>query len=303
MDCEQRVRSAPFATTDEAGAFCGGKSKGYSVISRGALLKSNRNANGSERENVLLHVMDSLANHGCLIVDLSDEDKSTNDATIMSKMWKTTSDFFHMVVEANGIDCVPWIQISQLLPFAPYFSNDQCLVAANSMTAHILDDAILTASNEINLKSANGDLPVEQELWNGGILWEPPRVLSTVDHGRRDDLDCDALETLLWLALEEFCRGTGFVLPNEVRCLMPPEMDYLDFTTSKCILSMYYPKRRRQRRLSYLAPAIIENVVLPMKGRRQIWLNAPSIAARLLDTLEWYDYLNNKIGLEMGEFE
>ena len=198
---------------------------------------------------------------------------------------------------------VPWIQISQLLPFATYSSNDQCLVAANSMTAHIMDDAILTVSNKINLKSANGDLPVEQELWNGGILWEPPRVLSTVDHVRRDDLDCDALETLLWLALEEFCRGTGFVLPNEVRCLMPPEMDYLDFTTSKCILSMYYPKRRRQRRLSYLAPAIIENVVLPMKGRRQIWLNAPSIAARLLDTLEWYDYLNNKIGLEMGEFE
>lgn len=107
MDCEQRVRSAPFATTDEAGAFCGGKSKGYSVISRSALLKSNRNADGSERENVFLHVMDSLANHGCLIVDLTDEDKSTNDATIMSKMWKTTSDFFHRVVDANGIDCIP----------------------------------------------------------------------------------------------------------------------------------------------------------------------------------------------------
>jgi len=107
MDCEQRVRSAPFATTDEAGAFCGGKSKGYSVISRSALLKSNRNADGSERENVFLHVMDSLANHGCLIVDLTDEDKLTNDATIMSKMWKTTSDFFHRVVDANGIDCIP----------------------------------------------------------------------------------------------------------------------------------------------------------------------------------------------------
>ena len=28
-------------------------------------------------------------------------------------------------------------------------------------------------------------------------------------------------------------------------------------------------KRRRQRRLSYLAPALIENVALPMKGMRQ----------------------------------
>lgn len=112
MDCEQRVRSAPFATTDEAGAFCGGKSKGYSVISRSALLKSNRNANGSERENVLLHVMDSLANHGCLIVDLTDSDTLTHDATIMSNMWKTTSNFFHRVVDGNGIDCIPPMQLA-----------------------------------------------------------------------------------------------------------------------------------------------------------------------------------------------
>lgn len=219
-------------------------------------------------------------------------------------------------------DDVPWIQISQLLPFAQYSSNDQSLIAANAMTTQIMDDAVLTASNDNNAGSVNRDLPVEQELWNGGILWEPPRVLSSVDHGRLDDLDCDALETLLWLALEEFCRGTGFVLSNEVRCLMPPEMDYLHFTTSECLdqdvdkdqhqssktmkksLSMNYPKRRRQRRLSYLAPAIIENVVLPMKGRRQIWLSAPSTVARLLDTLEWYDFLNNKVGLGlMGEFE
>lgn len=88
---------------------------------------------------------------------------------------------------------VPWIQILQLLPFAHYSSNDQSLVAANAMTTHIMDDAMLTASNEINLKSANGDLPVEQELWNGGILWEPPQALSTVDHGQREDLNCDVL--------------------------------------------------------------------------------------------------------------
>lgn len=43
------------------------------------------------------------------------------------------------------------------------------------------------------------------------------------------------LQRVIKLALEEFCRGTGFVLSNEVWCLMPPEMDYLEFTTSECL--------------------------------------------------------------------
>ena len=42
----------------------------------------------------LLHVMDSLANHGCLIVDLSNEDESTEDVITMSNMWDATSNFF-----------------------------------------------------------------------------------------------------------------------------------------------------------------------------------------------------------------
>jgi hypothetical protein len=42
--------------------------------------------------------MDSLANHGCLIVDLTDGDASTDDATIMSKMWDTTASFFDLAM-------------------------------------------------------------------------------------------------------------------------------------------------------------------------------------------------------------
>ena len=69
---------------------------------------------------------------------------------------------------------------------------------------------------------------------------------------------------------------------------MPPEMDYLDIVGAMTtgddgccpeLLSAKYPKSRQQRRLSYLAPALIENVALPMKGMRQVWLNAPSTAA------------------------
>jgi hypothetical protein len=43
--------------------------------------------------------MDSLANHGCLIVDLTDGDESTDDASTMAAMWKTTADFFDGVVD------------------------------------------------------------------------------------------------------------------------------------------------------------------------------------------------------------
>lgn len=41
------------------------------------------------------------------------------------------------------------------------------------------------------------------------------------------------------------------------------------------LLSVKYPKCRCWRRLSYLAPSLIENVVPPMQGMRQVWLNAP----------------------------
>ncbi len=47
------------------------------------------------------------------------------------------------------------------------------------------------------------------------------------------------------------------------------------------LLLVKYPKCCRQRRLSYLAPALIENVALPMKGMRQVWLNAPSTVSGL----------------------
>ena len=208
-------------------------------------------------------------------------------------------------------DDVPWLQISGLLPFARYFTDDGCLDAANDVTARSVDLATTASGNDddcdVDVDGGGGlpELPVERELWNGGVLWEPPHVPSVAECRRRlDDLNCDALE-----ALEDFCRGTGFVLPGEVRCLMPPEMDYLDITGATTtgddgccpeLLSAKYPKRRRQRRLSYLAPALIENVALPMKGMRQVGLNAPSTAARLLGALERYEYINNKI---MGEFE
>lgn len=93
----------------------------------------------------------------------------------------------------------------------------------------------------------------------------------------------------------------GFTLPEEVTCLLPEEMDYLEVKTDR-YLSSSYPKLRRQRRLSYLAPALIENLEIPLKGMRQVWLNTPSTAARLLGALERYEYLNNKMLGQVSEW-
>mmetsp|Transcript_21486 Transcript_21486/g.44698 ORF Transcript_21486/g.44698 Transcript_21486/m.44698 type:complete len:689 (-) Transcript_21486:8-2074(-) len=208
-------------------------------------------------------------------------------------------------------DEVPWLGISKLLPFAHYSSDDKSLDAANEKLTHALNpDKRKTISVATTTKN---ELPLERQLWNGGILWNPPPVSKVVIRRIEDTTDCDTLETLLWLALDDFCRATKFVLPEEVRCLVPPEMDYLDIhpaslssssssmssSSSQCSLSPLYPKIRRQRRLSYLAPALIENLEVG-KGMRQIWLNTPSTKARLLGVLERFDYLNNQL---MGQFE
>ena len=197
-------------------------------------------------------------------------------------------------------DDVPWLAISKLLPFACYSADDTCLDAANKQTAQI-ENSVVASANILAkggeaTRVASEEMPLERELWNGGITWEPPRA--SRESRRRSD-DCDALETLLWVALDDFCRGTGFALPEEVACLLPPELDYLGIEPKRR-LSDDYPKLRRQRRLSYLAPALVENLETPMKGLRQAWLNAPSTSARLSGALERYDYLNDKI---MGQFE
>jgi len=49
-----------------------------------------------------MHVMDALANHGCLIVDLTDEDQALDDAITMSKMWNAVEVFFNKVFDSDG---------------------------------------------------------------------------------------------------------------------------------------------------------------------------------------------------------
>ena len=59
----------------------------------------------------LLHVMDALANHGCLIVDLTDGDELPEEALKMSKMWETTASLFEKAgTDEDAIKNLPPMQ-------------------------------------------------------------------------------------------------------------------------------------------------------------------------------------------------
>merc|ERR1712008_147859 len=107
----------------------------------------------------------------------------------------------------------------------------------------------------------------------------------------RRTTNVNVLETLLWLALDDFCQSTRFVLPEEILCLMPPTLDYLEMKGPKRRVSSKYPALRRQQRLSYLAPVLLESVEIGA-GMRQTFLNAPTTQVRLAAVLERFEFIN-----------
>jgi len=184
---------------------------------------------------------------------------------------------------------IPVKDISKVLPFAYYSSDDTSL-------DKIKDAPAISSSFFIG-----GDTPLEQKLRNGGVLRNPTFIPGPQSENRRTT-DIDVLETLLWLALDDFCRNTGFILPEEILCLLPLGLDYLEMDSPKSRLSYKYPARRRQRRLSYLAPVLLENFEIGAE-MRQNWLNTPSTQARLGAVLERYELINHSMMPQIGEFE
>jgi hypothetical protein len=92
-DNMRRVQEAPRGAVDEKHAFPGEDEKrGYRVISRSELIKSDNNS--PEDEKIVLHVMDALVSHGALIVDLTDGGANFALASKVSLMWNTTRAFF-----------------------------------------------------------------------------------------------------------------------------------------------------------------------------------------------------------------
>lgn len=58
--------------------------------------------------------MDSFANHGCLIVDMTDGDTNIDDAIKMSKMWETTASFFDKLAnDQTTANNIPPMQVAE----------------------------------------------------------------------------------------------------------------------------------------------------------------------------------------------
>ncbi len=93
-DCERRGNAAPMETQTKENVYKGDDSMGYNIMKKGDLLPDCRNADGTENEKVLMHVMDSLVSHGCLIVDLSDGGLASLDSCTLAKMWEVSGKFF-----------------------------------------------------------------------------------------------------------------------------------------------------------------------------------------------------------------
>ena len=52
----------------------------------------------------MMHVMDALVSHGCLIVDVTDDGTTYLDALTINNMWATLSDFFETVSGDKNIE-------------------------------------------------------------------------------------------------------------------------------------------------------------------------------------------------------
>lgn len=179
--------------------------------------------------------------------------------------------------------------IAQVLPFAFYADNDNTLESVKAS-----DSSTKRDDNDVSLLGA--PTPLEQILINAGILHFPLSLTG----GDEPTKDTTVLETLLWLELDDFCRVQQFTLPDEVLQLMPPNLaDTLDMDAPPAFLSIKYPVHRRQQRLSYHIPALIEQTSYG-KNMRQAWLNTPTTAARLRAVLQRFQVINEA---HMGQFE
>jgi len=156
--------------------------------------------------------------------------------------------------------------IAKVLPFVPYSKKlepSQLKPPVDCVESEESEDVLLLSKSSL-----------ESRLLEGGIL-SPPEAL-TED---RAALSVDELEDQVWTALENFCRASRIILPDEVLCLLPPGRSWIVPVPVERI-SSEYPSQRRQRRLSFAAPALLERTRVG-EDMRQVWLETPGTKARL----------------------
>ena len=169
-------------------------------------------------------------------------------------------------------------EMAELMPHAEYnldeaFSDDDA------------DDDVDELTKRLQDKSSRSSEPLqlEHELEREGILQ---------DIAVSDKSDAAGMEQLVWLALATLSQNSDIELPDELLCLMPPELDYLDIAPER-LLDEDYPELRRQSRLSFAASTILEQPGMAT-AVRQAMLQIPSTTARLAAVLQQLQQMNRQ---------
>ena len=108
----RRTEMSPREASNEAQAYSGDTAKrGYLPIRASDLLFDSMNADGAENRRTLVHVMDAMVSHGCLLVDLSDEGTTFTKVKAIAKLWKASETFFSS--GDTNFDAVPGMETVQ----------------------------------------------------------------------------------------------------------------------------------------------------------------------------------------------
>lgn len=202
-------------TPSNADIFDGTDAAGYRVLSASDLLQHE------QEERVVMHVMDAMVSHGCLIVDLGDD-----AAGILARVWTTAEDFFERVSNdstSEATTTIPPLQTASAtgsshakVGYANYadmefletrrrlhdgtllpvnvVSDETALCQAMDVVANVVQAvtrvAVAAASQEVGIPTATaveGARKLAEELLDNG------RRLLATNHNAKDD-DDDAVD-------------------------------------------------------------------------------------------------------------
>jgi hypothetical protein len=108
----RRTEMAPREASDVDTVFAGTSEKrGYRPIMASALSVEARNNDGSENRRTVVHAMDAMVSHGCLVVDLTNGGTTFTQAVALANLWKAEETFFDP--ESTNFDSVPGMETVQ----------------------------------------------------------------------------------------------------------------------------------------------------------------------------------------------
>eukprot|EP00978_Attheya_sp_CCMP212_P039523 scaffold206492_cov48-Attheya_sp.AAC.1 len=191
--------------------------------------------------------------------------------------------------------------LMRVMPFVPYSSTiDPSDIPSFTHTSSrdqpstIVPEVTEEANINMMFSSSNPEKEeqsLEKQLMDGGILRR-----GKGDMGKYNDMTLDELEVAVWMYIEQYVLVRKIAIPQELLCLLPanqkwPSSFCLEDRATRLLESSTnfvrvasdtddYPSHRRQRRLSYAAPSLLERI--SGIGMRQDLLELHSTHSRLV---------------------